>query len=350
MRKESIFIGVCILLSSIILCGFFIREDELDEKWLKLVENSNKTFAVPIPDTMSFCGEPVPLLRFDVRESLDYEMLKNVYWHSNTYLSLKRANRWFPIIEPILKKNNIPDDFKYLAIIESNFANVVSPVGASGYWQFMKNTGLEYDMEINDEVDDRYNVEKATEAACKYLNDAHSRLKNWTLVAASYNMGVAGLAKRIEQQGVFLYYDLYLNSETARYVYRILSTKLIMENPTKYGYYLRLKDRYPQIPTQKISVDSSINNLVKFAIDNKVNYKLLKYFNPWLRDTKLTNPKRKVYQIELPTPEFYNYYLFFTNNNSQQLMNGNEVLNIDTSNKKVQNLNLPVNTDTSIKN
>ena len=338
MKKEVIFIGVCLLLSSLLLFSFFIKEDQLDEKWDAFIKDNYKTFAPQIPDTLSFCGEPVPMLRFDVREAMDYELLKNVYWHSNTYLTLKRASRWFPVVEPILKKNNIPDDFKYLAIIESNFSNVVSPVGASGFWQFMKNTGIEYGLEINDDVDERYNVVKATEAACNYLKDAYARLNNWTLVAASYNMGVAGVVKKIEQQGVFTYYDLNLNSETARYVYRILATKIIIENPSQYGYYLRLKDLYPVIPTVVINVDSTITDLAKFAIDNNVNYKIIKYFNPWLRNSKLTNLKRKLYQIEMPTLEFYNYYLFYSDNSSQKMLENikkeeKEITSSDTTSK-----------------
>ncbi len=221
-------------------------------------KNKYSIYALNIPTNLSFAGEKVPVENFDVLESLDREFLVNTYWQSQTLLFLKRANRYFPIIEPILEKNGIPDDFKYLAIAESGLTNVVSPAGATGVWQIMKTTGKEYDLEINSEVDERYHIEKATEAACKYLNDSYKRFNNWTLVAASYNMGMGGVSKQLTRQKVDSYYDLLLNAETARYVFRIIAIKSVMKDPDKYGFVIRQKDLYTEVPTYEVIVDSTI--------------------------------------------------------------------------------------------
>lgn len=262
--------------------------------------------SVEIPDSLAFAGEPVPLNHFDVYESLEKEFLVNSYWHSQTILMLKKAFRYFPIIEPLLKKNNIPEDFKYLVVAESGFSNVVSHAGASGFWQFMKPTAQKYGIEMNDEIDERYNLEKSTEAACKHLKELYSHYKNWTLVAAAYNLGAGNLDKVLSNQKVNSYYDLYLNDETARYVFRVLAIKTILSNPSKYGFYIPKKDRYPIIPTEKFEIDTTINNLSQFAIDKGLNYKLLRFFNPWLRKYKLTVLDGKKYTIQLPKPEYRN--------------------------------------------
>ncbi len=260
--------------------------------------------SVEIPDTLSFAGEPVPLNNFDVYESLEKEFLVNSYWHSQTILMLKKAYRYFPIIEPLLKKNKVPEDFKYLVVAESGFSNVVSPAGASGFWQFMKPTAQKYGIEISEEVDERYNLEKSTEAACKHLKDLFSYYKNWTLVAAAYNLGAGNLDKALSNQNVNSYYDLYLNDETARYVFRILAIKTILSSPSKYGFFIPKRDRYTIIPTEKFEIDTTINNLSQFAIDKGLNYKLLRIFNPWLRKYKLTVTDGKKYLIQLPKPEY----------------------------------------------
>jgi hypothetical protein len=222
-------------------------------------------------------------------------------------LLLKRAARYFPVIEPILKKNNVPDDFKYLALIESGLANVVSPSNASGFWQFLDKTGRQYGLEVSEQVDERYHVVKSTEAACKYLKSAHSQYKNWTLAAASYNAGQGRISREWERQKTTDYYDLYLNAETSRYIYRILALKLICENPAAYGFYLRNKDLYPPIETYSVSVDTSIPDLINFAAQNKVNYRILKEFNPWLRTDQLKIAPGKSYNIDLPTKNSIHY-------------------------------------------
>ncbi|MBQ5457136.1 MAG: lytic transglycosylase domain-containing protein, partial [Bacteroidales bacterium] len=227
-------------------------------------------------------------------------LVVNMYRHSATITYLKKAKRYFPEIEKVLKENNIPDDLKYLCVAESGLSNVVSPAGATGFWQFMKTAGNEYGLRIDTNVDERYNHHKSVVAACKYFKDAYKKFKSWTLVAASYNMGMGGLSKSIESQKVDSYWDLLLNQETARYVYRIIALKLVMENPSTYGFNLDEKDLYDEIETYTIKVDSTISDLTQFAIDNGTNLKMLKYFNPWLRTNTLPNQSRREFEIELP--------------------------------------------------
>lgn len=253
-----------------------------------------------LPAEINFAGEKAPLQIADVRERLDRELLVNANLHATTLLILKRANRAFPVIEPILKKYGVPDDFKYLAVIESGLVNVVSPAGARGVWQFMPETGKEKGLEVNDVVDERYHLEKSTEAACKYLLDAKNKFGSWTLAAASYNGGVGGVNKQITFQGVTDYYDLLLTEETSRYVFRILALKEIMQNPTKYNFNLKPADLYPVIPTKKVEVTASVPDLATFAKDNGINYKVLKIHNPWLRDRKLDVAAGKSYTLEIP--------------------------------------------------
>lgn len=267
---------------------------------LEEFEGMTPVYSVELPDSLQFAGEQVPLDIFYVRESLDRELTVNTYFHSSTLMMLKRANRWFPVIEPILKKNNLPDDFKYLALIESGLENVTSPAGAVGFWQFMKGTAKEYNLEVNDAVDERYNVEKSTEAACRYLREAFAEYKNWTLAAASYNTGNHRIAKELAKQRVTNYYDLLLSTETTRYIFRILAVKLIFQNPAKYGFRISKKDLYPPIPTKIVTVTQTLSSLVDFARKHNITYKTLKIFNPWLRDDNLPNRSGKEYQIKIP--------------------------------------------------
>jgi len=256
--------------------------------------------AMFFPETIDFAGEAAPLQITDVKERLDRELLINANLDATTALILKRANRVFPIIEPILQQYGVPDDFKYLAVIESGLINAVSPSGAKGVWQFMPDTAKESGMEVNDIVDERYHLEKSTEAACKYFLAAKQRFGTWTLAAASYNGGMNGLSKKIEEQKVTNYYDLGLTEETSRYVFRILALKEIMKQPAKYGFSLFPSDLYTLVPTKKIEVDSAITDLSTFALAQGINYKLLKIHNPWLRDKKLANPSKKKYEIKIP--------------------------------------------------
>jgi membrane-bound lytic murein transglycosylase D len=253
-----------------------------------------------IPEDLKFAGEKVPVRNFEVKERIEREFLVNAYWYSATILAIKRANRWFPVIEPILQKYKIPDDFKYIPIVESNLYNAVSQANAVGFWQLTEEVAKKYGLEVNEEVDERYNVEKSTEAACKYFLEAYSSFKSWTLAAAAYNMGKNGLERQIEKQKVKNYYNLLLSDETSRYVARVITTKEIFLRPEEYGYYIKKEELYPPLKTVNIEVNSSISNLTDFAFSHEINYKILKYYNPWLRDIVLTNKKKKTYVIEIP--------------------------------------------------
>ena len=270
--------------------------------------NKYGIFSIVKPESISFAGENAPLFSDDIWERYDKEILKNVYWQSNTMLYLKRANKYFPIIEPILKQNNIPDDFKYLALIESGLENVVSPAGAAGFWQFMKGTAKDYGMEVNSEVDERYNLEISTLAACQYLQKSYNKFGNWTMAAASYNVGINGLSNRSKTQKSNNYYDLYLPNETSRYVFRILVVKEILENPTKYGFIFREKDLYNYPKTIKMELKKLNVNLPEYALEIGVNYKILKQYNPWLRSETLINKNGKTYTLTIPIKEEINIF------------------------------------------
>lgn len=289
--KKTAFIGAVVLVSGALVYGVSTEDKN------KITHEGSAMF---FPANIDFAGEETPLQIADVRERLDRELLINANLDATTLLIIKRANRVFPIIEPILKKYNVPDDFKYLAVIESGLVNAVSPAGARGVWQFMPNTAREMGMEVNDLVDERYHLEKSTEAACKYLLDAKNKFGNWTLAAASYNGGMTGVNKQIEMQKVTNYYDLLLNDETSRYVFRILALKEIMREPSKFGFTFNEQDLYSALPSKKITIDSSITDLATFAKDQGINYKILKIHNPWLRDKKLVNPGKKKYELEIP--------------------------------------------------
>lgn len=250
--------------------------------------------------SLNFCDEKVPMHIADVEERFDRELTINKSLHASTELVIKRAARYFPVIEPILKKYGVPDDFKYLAVIESKLENAVSPAGARGVWQFMPATAKEYGMEVTNTVDERYHLEKSTEAACKYLLAAKKKFGSWTLAAASYNGGMAGVSRQQERQKIEDYYDLLLTEETSRYVFRILALKELMENPEKYGYSIPEKEMYKTIPTKIVEVNTSVENLADFAIEQGINYKILKIHNPWLRDIQLENKSGKSYAIEIP--------------------------------------------------
>ncbi len=297
----SIFSLGCLFISFF----FFTFSKKDDDRAYQDYFNSNyKVFSLNIPKDLNFCGEKVPQSDFTIKEALDREFTVNTYWQSNSIFYLKRANRWFRIIEPILKRYGVPNDLKYICAIESNFSNVISPSNAVGFWQFLEPTAIGYGLEISDEVDERYHVEKSTEAACKYFLEAYAKFKNWTLAAASYNIGMGGLNAQLAKQKVDNYYDLLLNEETSRYVYRVLAIKTLMQAPQKYGFLLRKKDLYAIVPTFKIKIDTSISDLASFAIAQGYTYKLLKIFNPWLRKNTLTNLSNKVYTIELPRKEY----------------------------------------------
>jgi hypothetical protein len=262
-------------------------------------------YDLPLPEKANFCGEPVPLYEAEVRERLDRELLINANLHATTILIIKRANRWLPQIEKILKEEGIPDDFKYLMVIESSVSNAVSGAGATGYWQIMKPTAKELNLEVTDEVDERYHVAKSTRAACQYIRKSYQKFGSWTNAAAAYNMGLTGMMRACMKQKARFYYDLLLNQETSRYVFRILALKEIMTEPKKYGFEITETNLYKPCVLKQIEVDTTINNLIEFAHSQGVSYKSLKTYNAWLVSDKLTivqekdKPKRK-YILEFP--------------------------------------------------
>ena len=260
---------------------------------------------VKLPEKLTFAGEAVPMEYYDVRENLDRELLSTVYFHSQTIRYIKNMPRYFSIIEPILKSHGIPEDFKYLCVAESGFdVRALSPAKAAGLWQLIESTAKENGLEINAEVDERYHIEKSTEVACRMFKSAYQKFGSWALVAASYNGGRAGLDQKITAQKVKSYYDLLFVEETTRYVFRILALKLVMEDPEEYGFKVDKKDFYPIIETDNVEVKGSVSDLAAFAISKGINYKILKMFNPWLRDTFLKNPTRKTYTLKIPEKGF----------------------------------------------
>ncbi|MBG6130531.1 hypothetical protein IWQ47_002007 [Aquimarina sp. EL_43] len=278
-----------------------LAQEILEEKLV----NDYNVYAIAMPDNLNFSGELVPIENPDIRERMDRELLVNTYWQSNGLLLFKRANKYFPIIEPILKEQGVPDDFKYLAVIESSLTQAVSPARATGFWQILKGTAKEYGLEVNENVDERYHIEKSTEVACKYLKSAKEKFGSWTLAAAAYNAGRAGINRRLEKQKAASYYDLLLGEETGRYVFRIVAVKEILSNPKKYGFNFSNEDLYTHIPTFNVLVDEPIADFTDFAEQYDINYKILKLHNPWLREARLNNHSGKEYLIKIPREGYY---------------------------------------------
>ena len=301
MKKSTLFPIVASLLIGILISFSFNNTYETDtETYQSGFEENTKIFAVKIPRNIKFADEKIPLDKFYVEEALERELTVNTYFHSSSIFLIKKAHRWFPIIEPILEKNNIPEDFKYLAVAESGLAQVISPAGATGFWQILKTTGRELGLEINADIDQRYDVELATEAACEYLNKAYDKYGDWTLVAASYNAGMNKVSKELKRQEQDNYYDMIFGEETSRYVYRIIALKLLLEKPEDYGFYLRKKDLYKPYKLEKITVDTAISNIPAFAKSYDLNYKEFKIYNPWIRQAYLANKSRRTYTIQIP--------------------------------------------------
>ena len=267
-----------------------------------------------LPEEVTFAGEKMPLDNFDTRESLERELLISAYRHSSTILIIMRANRYLPVIENILKRNNVPDDFKYLVAAESEYSNMVSPAGATGLWQIMPETGREEGMEINTVVDERYDVEKSTQFACDYFLRSYEKFGNWTLAAASYDGGRSGVDEQIDIQHQHNYYDLLLSEETARYIFRVVAYKLIITNPENYGFRIGKNDLYPELKYYEVQVDTAVTDFSDFAEKFATNYKLLKILNPWLRKPYLTPKSNKVYFIKVPSEGMRNFDKAVTDN------------------------------------
>ena len=304
MRKIQTLIYICIVLSVInVLVIIF-----LDKKIIKLNETRTTSVSpiaeapvsdIYVPKEMELAGEKVPLHRQDVFEAVQKELIVNTYLHSHTIQILKKASRVFSVIEPILKENGIPDDFKYLAVIESRLEPlIVSPAGATGIWQLMKKTAQELGLEVDNDIDERYHLEKATQAAAAYLKKAYEKFGSWTLAAASYNAGSAMLSKQMDIQKETDYYNLLLGEETERYVFRILALKQILNEPEKYNFIVNTD--YPAEEIIKIKIDYPVKDWADFAQAQGITYKTLKRFNPWLRKNSLRNPHHKTYEISIP--------------------------------------------------
>ncbi len=300
-----------IVLVAVVIIGIFFmyadrtikKEDTNQNVSIDTSKSTSETYqikALKIPKNLTFADEKVELYKTDIKERIDRELLINTYWQSNALLWFKRTHKYFPVIEPILKEKGVPNDFKYLAVIESDLRNVTSPAGAKGMWQMLKDAARENGLEVNDNVDERYDLEKATRAACDYLIKAKNRLGSWTLAAASYHAGNYGIEKKLNEQKVDNYYDVLVGENTERYIPRIVAAKEILSNPEKYGFQFDEEDLYTMKPTYTVKVDTSITNIALFAIKFNTNYKELKMHNPWLRENKLNNKSRKMYEIKIP--------------------------------------------------
>lgn len=298
MKTSNKLITFGLLASTIILLVNAIATQNVNDP--KNTSDTYKIKALKLPPNLNLAGERVPLEIPDIKERMDRELLVNTYWQSNGLLLIKRAHKYFPILEPLLKKYGLPDDFKYLAVAESALIDETSSAGAAGMWHFMRGTGKEYGLEINKNVDERYNIEKSTKVAAEYLIKAKERLGSWTLAAAAYNAGNYGIAKRLKTQGVTNYYDALLPDETERYVFRIIALKEVLSNPKKYGFIFDKNDLYTLPKTKTVEVDTVITNIANFAKHFGTNYKELKIHNPWLRQNRLNNKSRKLYHIKIP--------------------------------------------------
>ncbi|HBT86134.1 MAG: lytic transglycosylase domain-containing protein [Fermentimonas sp.] len=303
--KKSLLISIIILVVGLGTTLFFLTSgNNIDKTESEKPQVLAMTAAVTIPERITFAGEETVFDRYDKRERMDRELNSFTYFHSTTMLLIKRANRIFPIIEPILKKEGVPDDIKYLAVIESNLDHrAVSPAGAVGLWQFLQSTGRENGLEVRTDVDERYHIEKSTVAACRYLKNAYNKYGSWSAAAMSYNGGQARITNELRDQKVDDALDLWLVEETTRYYYRMLAIKQVFEQPWQYGFVIKPENLYKPMEFKKVNVTNTIPDLVTFAQQNGITYAQLKDFNSWLRTDKLNNASGKSYTILIPTDE-----------------------------------------------
>lgn len=306
-QNEKYFWSLCTLLILGLTACLTVSSDDSEKAKEKRPLVASFTVTPETPEEVDFCGKTIDLTRYNMHEGYDRELSSFTYFHSTTLLLFKRANRYFPIIEPILKANNIPDDLKYLAVIESSLnVTATSPAKAVGLWQFMPGTAKDYDLIITNTVDERRNVEKSTEAACRYLKDAYNKYGDWATVAASYNAGMARISNGLKKQEVDSSFDLWQVEETSRYVFRIMAVKAIFENPYKYGFVIRPTDLYKHIKCKQVSIDKDIPDLIAFAKEHEITYADLKRFNSWLISDKLEVGNKK-FTIEIPKASSMNY-------------------------------------------
>jgi len=310
IRRKTVLTTFVLTGSAIIILSIGQSFKEFNRRPVGVNQQSDTLYYVKsfkLPEEVTFAGEKMPLDNFDTRESLERELLISAYRHSSTILIIMRANRYLPVIENILKRNNVPDDFKYLVAAESEYSNMVSPAGATGFWQIMPETGREEGMEINTVIDERYDVEKSTQFACDYFLRSYEKFGSWTLAAASYDGGRAGVDEQIDIQHQPNYYDLLLSEETARYIFRVVAYKLIITNPENYGFRIGKKELYPELRYYDVKVDTAVVDFSAFAEKFGTNYKLLKILNPWLRKPYLTPKINKEYFIKIPSEGMRNF-------------------------------------------
>lgn len=308
MKKSYLLIPILLLIGIGLLALFLTAGNGIEKTESEKPSVLSMTSSVDVPDEITFADERTVFDRYDRRERMDRELNSFTYFHSTTLLLFKRANRIFPIIEPILKREGLPDDLKYLAVIESSLDHrISSPARAIGLWQFMESTGKQFGLEITSEVDERYHIEKSTVAACRYLKDAYRKYNSWSAAALSYNGGQGRITNELRNQQTGDALDLWLVDETTRYYYRMLAIKLIFENPSQYGFVLKPHQLYKPMDFKEVRVSSSIPSLTDFAKQQGITYAQLKDFNSWLRSTKLENKSGKTYTILIPTKESLYY-------------------------------------------
>ncbi|MCB0637953.1 MAG: lytic transglycosylase domain-containing protein [Lewinella sp.] len=299
--QQKLMWGVNVVLLA--LAGFLIlTASQPEQDASAFMDNVPQIFKpVDLDQPFLFAGETLPTDNFDVRERLDRELTVNTYWHSSTILSIKSMLRYFPIMERILREEGVPEDLKYVAVAESSLRNAVSPAGARGIWQFMEGTAGDYNLEVNREIDERYDLEKSTRAAAQYFKRLHDRFGSWALATAAYNMGASRLRSTLEEQRAESYFDININEETSRYYFRLVAIKYIMEDPRAFGFYLDQEDYYaPLNDYRTVEVSGPVENWGDFAREHGTTYRMLKVYNPWLLDSKLTNRSGKTYEIRVP--------------------------------------------------
>lgn len=307
-HKIHIFITVFLALGLGTTVPFLLSYAAVDENHSPKSQVPYSVSPPIVPQQTTFAGQTIDLTRYDLRERMDREMMAFTYMHSTTMLLVKRANRFFPVVEPILKENNIPDDFKYLMVIESNLNTLArSSAGAAGLWQFMQATGREKGLEVNNNIDERYHVEKSTRAACRYLKESYARYGDWLTVAAAYNAGNGRISGELTKQLAKRAVDLWLVEETSRYMFRIMAAKMVLQDPQTYGFLIKKEQLYPPLPYKEVKVTKGIENLAKFAQDNGVTYAQLKDANPWLRSTSLENRSGRQYVLKILTKDGMSY-------------------------------------------
>ncbi len=320
------------LLCQLLYSSFHGASSDTDFK--NLLFSDYKLNGVTIPKDLNFCGEKVPVENLMVKKALEKEFYVKAFDQPSTLLLHKKAARWFPMIEAILKKNGVPEDFKYVAILESGLDNSNTLLGSGGFWGLMGPVAKDYGLQVDENIDERFNIEKATEVACEIIKDAYKKYKNWTLAAAAYDLGMGALDKQLERQGTLSYYELNLNDETGMYIYRLLAFKEIISRPEAYGYKLNKREMFAPIPTNSIKVDSSISDLSLFAISQGSNYVSLKALNPWLLQNTLTNIDKKTYQILFPKKGVKLYGFGIVDSPSPLLPIDTTIMKTETEKKK----------------